>query len=99
MFFVLVHLLSCAGCDGQKAHLHVTAEIKSDDRRSSLERGKGEIALLVKGDISDIFTCLYYRGNETLSSILLCFLAMFLNVRINMEQPSYITADLYSALV
>lgn len=39
-FLVLVRLLSCAGCDGQKAHLHVAAGIKSDDRRPSLVRNK-----------------------------------------------------------
>lgn len=45
-FFVLVSLLACAGHDGQKAHLHVTAEVQSDIGGSILEGKKGEIALV-----------------------------------------------------
>lgn len=37
-FFVLVSLLARAGRGGQKAHLHVTADIRGDDGGSTLER-------------------------------------------------------------
>lgn len=49
---------------------------------------KGESALTVKGDTSGrVFLFICERGNETPGPVL--FLAGFLNVHINMEQPSY----------
>lgn len=57
----MVSLLACAGRGGQKAHLHVTADIRGDDGGSTLEREggkKGEIAL-VEGETSDLLICLY----------------------------------------
>lgn len=69
----MVSLLACAGHDGQKAHLHVTAEVQSDIGGSILEGKKGEIALVKGGDLRHIYL----------------FICVFLNVGINMEEPSY----------
>lgn len=88
-WFGLVCLPSCAGCDGQKAHLHVTAEIKSDYWGAALEREKEEIALFVKGDTSDTFACSYMKMETRRWVRSRLVSGSVPKLHINMEQPSY----------